>query len=96
MGEDGARMTAVRLDAMLKEFVPRRKLDVDARNVASLLDSLETEYPRLRFKLRDENGAVRRFVRVFVNGEEIHQLDGLATRLARDDTVDILHSIQGG
>ncbi len=89
-------MTAVRLDAMLREFVPVRKVDLDAPDVSALLDSLERKYPRLRFKLRDESGAVRKFVRVFVNGEEIHQLDGLATRLARQDTVDILHSIQGG
>ncbi len=89
-------MTSVQLDAMLREFVPTRKLQVDAGDVSSLLDALEERFPRLRFKLRDENGAVRQFVRVFVNGEEIHQLDGLATRLGRSDTVDILHSIQGG
>jgi sulfur-carrier protein len=89
-------MASVHLDAMLREFVPRQRVALEAADVGALLDGLETQFPRLRFKLRDESGAVRRFVRVFVNGEEIHQLDGLATRLNRDDTVDILHSIQGG
>jgi len=89
-------MASVRLDAMLREFVPTRKVDLDAGNVGALLESLEAKYPRLRFKLRDESGAVRQFVRVFVNGEEIHQLDGLKTPLGHQDTVDILHSIQGG
>jgi molybdopterin synthase sulfur carrier subunit len=89
-------MTSIRLDAMLREFVPSRKVEMAAPNVAALLDGLEDRYPRLRFKIRDESGAVRQFVRVFVNGEEIHQLDGLKTRLGRSDTVDILHSIQGG
>jgi sulfur-carrier protein len=89
-------MTSVRLDAMLREYVPRRNVTLEARDVAALLDRLETTFPRLRFKIRDESGSVRQFVRVFVNGEEIHQLQGLATRLGRDDTVDILHSIQGG
>jgi sulfur-carrier protein len=89
-------MASVRLDAMLREFAPQQKVTLPARDVAGLLDRLESRFPRLRFKLRDESGAVRQFVRVFVNGEEIHQLDGLATRLGRDDTVDILHSIQGG
>jgi sulfur-carrier protein len=89
-------MASVRLDAMLKEYVPPRRVTLEATDVTTLLDGLESRYPRLRFKIRDETGAVRQFVRVFVNGEEIHQLDGLATRLHRDDTVDILHSIQGG
>jgi molybdopterin synthase sulfur carrier subunit len=89
-------MASVRLDAMLREFVPPRRVTMEARTVEALLDRLDSRFPRLKFKLRDESGAVRQFVRVFVNGEEIHQLDGLATRLGRDDTVDILHSIQGG
>jgi molybdopterin synthase sulfur carrier subunit len=89
-------MASVELDAMMREFVPRRRLETDAQDVRGLLDELERRYPRLRFRLRDELGAVRKFVRVFVNGEEISALRGLDTPIAPSDRVDVLHSIQGG
>ncbi len=92
----GLPMTTVRLDSMLREFLPRRSLTTEAANVRDLLERMEEEYPKLRRRLRDETGTVRRFVRVFVNGEEISALHGLETPLGPSDHVDILHSIQGG
>ena len=89
-------MAAVRLDAMLKEFAPKLALTSPATDVQHLLADLEGRFPRLRFRIRDETGAVRRFVKVFVNGESIEQLGGLSTPLGPSDQVDILHSIQGG
>ena len=89
-------MAAIRLDAMLKEFAPRLKLSSDAASVGALIDDLEATYPRLRFKLRDETGRLRPYVRVFVNGEDVHDLQGLETPLGSADAVDVLHSIQGG
>ncbi len=89
-------MTAVRLDAFLKAFGATGPYESSANDVDALLDELELRYPRLRLKLRDETGEVRRFVRVFVNGEDIRNGAGRQTRLAGTDKVDILHSIQGG
>jgi molybdopterin synthase sulfur carrier subunit len=89
-------MAEVRLDSMLREFAVPTRTEVKAADVRSLLDELETKYPRLRRRIRDETGAVRRFVRVFVNGEAIDPTNGLATPLTERDRVDILHSIQGG
>lgn len=89
-------MATVRLDAMLREFLPRRTLSVEVGDVRSLLDTLESDYPRLRRKIRDETGSIRRFIRVFVNGEAIDPVRGLETPIGPRDEVDILHSIQGG
>lgn len=89
-------MVSVRLDTMLREFGPPSTLTASAATVSGLLDDLEGRYPRLRLKLRDETGALRRFVRVFVNGATIDPRQGLTRSLAPDDEVDILHSIQGG
>jgi len=61
-----------------------------------LLADLEQRYPRLRFRLRDEAGRVRPFVRVFLNGSEVDRGHPLEVPLGPTDTVDILHSIQGG
>ncbi|MGI0053658.1 MAG: MoaD/ThiS family protein [Thermoplasmata archaeon] len=89
-------MASVRLDGLLGEFVPRRNVTVPAETVGGALDRLEREYPRLAGKVRDETGRLRRFVKVFVNGSDVAGLRGLATPLAAEDRVEILHSIQGG
>ncbi|MCI4328099.1 MAG: MoaD/ThiS family protein [Thermoplasmata archaeon] len=89
-------MVSVRLDAMLKQFVPRRAITTSAPTVREALEELEARFPKVRWRLRDETGAMRRYVKVFVNGEPIDGQTGLGTPLAPNDTVDILHSIQGG
>jgi sulfur-carrier protein len=80
---------------MLREFVPTLHLSTEARTIEGLLDELEDRYPRLRSKIRDESGAIRRFVRVFVDGRTIPP-DALGTSIAEARTVDILHSVAGG
>ena len=89
-------MAAVRLDAMLREFSAPTRTDTMAEDVDAALADLEARFPRLRLRLRDEAGRVRRFVRVYVNGRSIEELQGTATRLTAADQVEILHSIQGG
>jgi sulfur-carrier protein len=89
-------MAEVHLDAMLREFASRTELRTGAPTVSALFDELEHEFPRLRFKLRDETGALRRYVRVFVDGEDVSRSPGLGTPIATARMVDILHSIAGG
>jgi molybdopterin synthase sulfur carrier subunit len=89
-------MLEVNVDGWLRTFGPRGKEQVDADSVEQLLDALEERYPRLRFKLRDETGALRKYVRVFVDGSDVSGTSGVATPLAGARSVDILHSIAGG
>jgi sulfur-carrier protein len=89
-------MARVRLDAMLKEFSARSRFESSAPTVGALLDELEREVPRLRFKLRDETGSLRRYVRIFVDGEDLNPSSALERSLDGARTVDILHSIAGG
>jgi sulfur-carrier protein len=89
-------MIEVHLDSWLREFGPRTKEKVEADSVAQLLDVLEGRYPRLRFKVRDEDGKLRQYVRVFVDGTDVSGTTGVATPLAGVRSIDILHSIAGG
>jgi molybdopterin converting factor small subunit len=86
----------VHLDSWLREFGPRTSEKVEADSIERLLDTLEKRYPRLRFKIRDETGHLRRHVRVFVDGEDVSGTTGVGTRLSGSQTIDILHSIAGG
>ena len=92
----GTTALKVRLDSWLREFGPKSDETVEADSVEHLLDALEGKYPRLRFKLRDETGQIRKYVRVFVDGEDISGTTGVATSLKGARTIDILHSIAGG
>ena len=89
-------MAEVYLDAMLAQFVPRRRLRSPATTVGGLINDLEARFPRIRHRLRDETRGIRPFVKFFVNGEEIASVDGAAQPLRPSDEVEILHSIQGG
>jgi sulfur-carrier protein len=86
----------VHFDRWLREFGPRGDEKVRAESVEQLLDILEDRYPRLRFRIRDETGSIRRYVRVFVDGVDVSETTGVRTPLARAREVDILHSIAGG
>ena len=89
-------MASIRLDQMLREFTPKLSLASDAGSVEGVVADLESRFPRLRFRLRDEYGKQRRFVRIFLNGEDVAGLQGLSTPVGPADHIDILHSIQGG
>lgn len=89
-------MATVRLDGMLSRYVPRTGLSSSAESVGALLDELEDRYPPLRHRIRDETHQIRPFVKVFVNGEEIPSDGAIEHPVRRTDSVEILHSIQGG
>ena len=89
-------MLEVTLDGWLREYGPRGKQSVDADSVEHLLDALEARYPRLRFKIRDEAGHLRQFVRVFVDGQDVSAAEGTRASLVGARSVAILHSIAGG
>ena len=82
---------------------PLRKLTKDADVVSgdggtltSCIESLERQYPGLKERLCDETGDLRRFVNVYVNGEDVRFLAGMATALKAGDEVSIVPAVAGG
>lgn len=64
--------------------------------VEELLESLGASYPGVHHRVVDEVGSLRPHVNVFVNGENIRHLSGLATALRDGDEVWLLPAISGG
>jgi molybdopterin synthase sulfur carrier subunit len=60
------------------------------------LSHLEERYPAIRARLRDEQGNLRRFVNLYVNGEDIRFLQGLDTTLKPGDELAIIPAVAGG
>jgi molybdopterin synthase sulfur carrier subunit len=69
--------------------------EVDGTTVGEVLDSLYERYGELRTRIA-EDGGLRRFVNVYVGGEDIRFLAGLDTPVADGDEVTILPAVAGG
>jgi sulfur-carrier protein len=67
-----------------------------AVTVAGVLDTVTGGYPALSRRLRDETGKVRRYVNIYVNGNEIRRLQGLATEVSPGQELLIIQSVAGG
>ena len=68
---------------------------VTGGTVGEVLDALYDQYDGLRDRISDD-GALRRFVNVYVGGEDIRFLDGLDTSVDDGDEVTILPAVAGG
>lgn len=87
----------VRIPTPLRKLT--NELDVVTADDGSLLaciDSLEQRYPGLRERLCDEGGELRRFVNIYVNGEDVRFQAGLETSLKSGDEVSIVPAVAGG
>ena len=69
--------------------------DVEGSTVGEVLDALYERYGELRHRIA-EDGGLRRFVNVYVGGEDIRFLDGLDTPVTDGDEVTILPAVAGG
>jgi len=75
-----------------------KHLDVDpaGETLADLLDALAARHPTLGRRIRDETGRVRRFVNVYVDGEDVRWQGGLDTAVRDGAVVQVLPSVAGG
>jgi sulfur-carrier protein len=70
--------------------------EVDGTTVQEVLDGLFDRFGELRARIADDDGSLRRFVNVYVAGEDIRFLDGLSTPVADGSEVTILPAVAGG
>ncbi len=68
----------------------------ESGTLAQLIDTIEGQYPGLKERLCDETGELRRFVNVYVNGEDVRFLSGLQTSLESGAEVSIVPAVAGG
>jgi MoaD family protein len=75
-----------------------KHLDVEPAGdtLGDLLDALAAKHPLLARRIRDETGQVRRFVNVYVNGDDVRFQAGLATQVRDGAEVQVLPSVAGG
>jgi molybdopterin converting factor small subunit len=72
------------------------QLSIPARTVRAALQELERRQAALYRNVCDETGTVRRHLNVFVNSDNVRDLDGVDTMLTPGDVVTILPAVSGG
>lgn len=71
----------------------RREVEADGATLGAVLADLDRRYPGIRFRMIDEQDAIRRHIRIFVNGDQVRALDA---PLASSDEVFIVQALSGG
>jgi len=89
----------VRIPTYLAAFAGGRNLlaiEGSPATVSETLTALWKEYPGLRDRIVDEQGAVRQHINIFVGDEAIRFADGLATKVPAEAEVLIVPAVSGG
>ena len=87
----------IKLPTQLRDAAGNRaEAQVEGGTVGEALDALYAEHGELRSRLADDGGGLRRFVNVYLGGEDIRFLDGLDTPVSDGDELTILPAVAGG
>jgi molybdopterin converting factor small subunit len=87
----------IRIPGALRPFTDnQRKVEVDSSSVGEAVQRLCTTYPDVGERVLDGDGRPRRFVNLFVNGEDVRLLSGTDTPLADGDELIIAPAVAGG
>jgi molybdopterin converting factor small subunit len=83
----------VRIPSPLVSYTVKREVEAEGRSLSELFADLDRRYPGLRFRVVDEQGALRPHMRVFVNGAQVREL---SLELRPSDEVQFIQALSGG
>jgi molybdopterin converting factor small subunit len=87
----------VRIPTPLQKFTKNQSaVQAEGKTVQEVLASLEQNFPGVRERLCDEQGAIRKFVNLYLNDEDIRFIDGERTGVKDGDELAIIPAIAGG
>ncbi len=90
-------MSKVRIPTPLRKLTKGlAEVDGTGATVKALFADLETRYGGLREKVFDDSGEIRRFINIFVNGEDVRYARGAETSVNANDEISIVPAIAGG
>ena len=72
------------------------EVQVEGATLREAVASLEQQYPGMNGRICEENGELRRFVNVYINGEDVRFLGGLEAPVTQHDEISIVPAVAGG
>ncbi len=87
----------IRIPTPLRKITANQgEVDAEGKTIGDLIEYLEKKYPGLKERLCDESGAIRRFVNIYINEEDIRFMQGKDTSVKDGDEISIIPAIAGG
>ena len=88
---------SVRIPTILRTYTNGdSEVSADGGTLAEVLESLESSYPGIRARILDDQGAIRRFVNVYVGNDDVRFLDALDTSTPEGAQVSVIPAVAGG
>ena len=89
--------TTIRIPGPLRRLTGGQdRVDVEGGTLATVIDSLEVQFPGFKERLCNDDGSLRHFVNIYVNGEDIRRHNGLDTVIKSGDELSIVPAVAGG
>jgi molybdopterin synthase sulfur carrier subunit len=71
-------------------------VDVEATDLGTAIEALDSRYPGFKDRLLDESGELRQFVNVYLNDEDVRLGSGLNAKVGAKDEISIVPAVAGG
>ena len=72
------------------------KVEVEAGNLGEIIERMESDFPGFKERLVGEDGELRYFVNIYLNGEDVRFLQGMETTTKSGDELSIVPAVAGG
>jgi len=87
----------IRVPTPLRKFTAGAEaVTAEGATVGALVDDIERRHPGIKEKICDDAGKVRRFVNIYINGEDVRYVDGIKTPVKDGDELSIVPAVAGG
>jgi molybdopterin converting factor small subunit len=88
---------SVRIPTILRTYTgDQSQVSAEGSTLSEVLDSLEADHPGIKARVVDEQGALRRFVNIYVAEEDVRFASGLDTPTPEGTQVSIIPAVAGG
>ena len=88
---------SVRIPTILRPYTGgASEVTAEGGTLAEVLDALEAAHPGIKARVLDDDGAIRRFVNVYVNDDDVRFAEGLATATPDGTSISIIPAVAGG
>ncbi len=88
---------SVRIPTILRTYTNGdSEVSADGATLSEVIENLEASYPGIKGRILDEQGAIRRFVNVYVGNDDVRFLDALDTKTPEGAQVSVIPAVAGG
>lgn len=90
-------MATIKFTNALRRFFPTlSETELEAATLSEVLTKLESQHPGLRNYIVDEQGALRKHVNIFIDGDLIHDRESLSDSFGEQSEIYIMQALSGG